>query len=147
MKKKNWKKNEKNWKKKNLKNKNVKKKIGTQKFFEYTNYDFCWHTYIHTHIQLLLYINHQQPPPSSSPSSSSWSAKNDWQYWICETGPWSICLPLARQPGEWGLPWVENFTFFLYWHWLKRNKNFTVVHFSASTLEEAGCQCFKHWRV
>ena len=45
--------------KKIMKNKNVKKKIGTQKFFEYTNNDFCWHTYIHTYTQLLLYINRQ----------------------------------------------------------------------------------------
>ena len=36
----------------------------TQKFFEYTNNDFFWHTYI----QLLLYINHQSSSSSLSPT-------------------------------------------------------------------------------
>ena len=67
---------------------------------------------------------------SSSFVSSSSALKSSSRRWLAilnsETGPWSICLPKARQTGEWGLPWRENFTLFTPLSWLFL---FTVYRF------------------
>ena len=71
--------------KKIWKTKMLKKKFGTQKFFEHTNNDFCWHTYIHT------------APIIYKSSLSRWTESLSWFLPYCLLSTWALAFGCQQQ--------------------------------------------------